>query len=82
MTSAAKPAAPWITASGMLDQAMLQHALAITTPDRILFSTDYPFHEPTEDEIAAFLGQITDDGVRAAFAHGNAEALFGLRAQS
>lgn len=68
----------WITASGMLDPAMLHHALAVTTPDRILFSTDYPFQLPTRQEIAEFLAVFSDDGARDAFASGNARALFGI----
>ncbi|HWD01256.1 MAG TPA: amidohydrolase family protein [Amycolatopsis sp.] len=70
----------WITASGMLDPAMLRHALSITTPDRIMFSTDYPFQEPTKNEIDAFLQEFPDDGAREAFAHGNAQLLFDLPA--
>jgi predicted TIM-barrel fold metal-dependent hydrolase len=68
----------WITASGMLDPAMLHHALAVTTPDRILFSTDYPFQLPTRDEIEVFLDALPDETARDAFASGNARALFGI----
>ena len=70
----------WITASGMLDPAMLRHALDITTPERILFSTDYPFQQPTAREIEEFLRHLPDDGAREAFAHTNAEILFALPA--
>lgn len=72
----------WITSSGMLDPAMLHHALAVTTPDRILFSTDYPFQQPTRLEIDAFLRVFPDDESREAFAHGNAEALLQLRTRA
>lgn len=68
----------WITASGMLDPAMLHHALAVTTPDRILFSTDYPFQLPTSDEIEVFLDALPDETARDAFASGNARTLFGI----
>jgi predicted TIM-barrel fold metal-dependent hydrolase len=68
----------WITASGMLDPAMLRHALSITTPDRLLFSTDHPFQQPTREEIAAFLTALPDQQARDAFASGNARRLFGL----
>ena len=68
----------WITASGMLDPAMLAHALSVTTSDRILFSTDYPFQQPTAAQIDEFLTHLPDDEAREAFAHANAEALFGL----
>lgn len=66
----------WITASGMLDPALLRHTLAITTPDRILFSADYPFQTPSRSEITAFLDCFDDDDSRDAFAAGNARALF------
>jgi predicted TIM-barrel fold metal-dependent hydrolase len=69
----------WITASGMLDPAMLKHALSITTPGRIMFSTDYPFQQPTRHEIDAFLAGFPDDAARIAFSSGNAEELFQLR---
>lgn len=68
----------WITASGMLDPALLRHALAVTAPDRILFSTDYPFQAPSRSEIAAFLDCLPDQEARSAFAAGNAQALFGI----
>jgi predicted TIM-barrel fold metal-dependent hydrolase len=68
----------WITASGMLDPAMLAHALSITSPDRILFSTDYPFQNPTSHEIDAFLEVLPDATAREAFASGNARQLFAI----
>ena len=68
----------WITASGMLDPALLHHALAVTTPDRILFSTDYPFQRPTAEQIAAFLTELPDAAAREAFASGTARRLFRL----
>ena len=68
----------WITASGMLDPALLQHALAVTTTDRLLFSTDYPFQSPTREQIDALLAAFPDDASRDAFAAGNARNLFGI----
>jgi predicted TIM-barrel fold metal-dependent hydrolase len=68
----------WITASGMLDPAMLQHALAVTTPDRILFSTDYPFQNPNKQEIETFLLSLPGETARTAFSSGNAKKLFGI----
>ncbi len=35
-----------ITSSGMLQERLLRHALDFTGADRVLFSTDYPFHRP------------------------------------
>ncbi|MCG8914499.1 amidohydrolase family protein [Actinokineospora sp. PR83] len=68
----------WITASGMLDRALLDHALTVTTPDRILFSTDYPFQVPTRQEIDEFLLAFPDRSTRDAFTSGNARHLFGI----
>lgn len=66
----------WITASGMLDPAMLRHALSVTTPDRLVFSTDHPFQQPSREEIAGFLDAFPDEASRTAFASGNARRLF------
>lgn len=68
----------WITASGMLDPALLRHALAVTSTDRLLFSTDHPFQEPTREQVRAFLAEFPDDAARQAFASGNARRLYGL----
>lgn len=70
----------WITASGMLDPALLDHALKVTTPDRILFSTDHPFQKPTRDEIDEFLLAFPDDAARTAFSSGNAQTTVRHRA--
>jgi len=67
-----------ITASGMFEPALLRHALEVTTIDRLLFSTDYPFQHPTGDEVEAFLGEFATDADRDAFAGGNAARLFGI----
>ncbi|RPE37372.1 hypothetical protein EDD90_0205 [Streptomyces sp. Ag109_O5-1] len=67
-----------ITASGMLNPALLQHALAVTTIDRLIFSTDYPFQHPTQDEINSFLAHFASDEDRHKFSSANAAALYGL----
>ncbi|MFD4872396.1 amidohydrolase family protein [Streptomyces sp. NPDC058420] len=67
-----------ITASGMLNPALLHHALSVTTVDRLIFSTDYPFQHPTQDEINSFLGHFTSDEDRQKFSSANAAALFGI----
>ena len=67
-----------ITASGMLNPALLHHALSVTTVDRLIFSTDYPFQHPTQDEINSFLGHFTSDEDRQKFSSANAATLFGL----
>ena len=67
-----------ITASGMLNPALLRHALSVTTIDRLIFSTDYPFQHPTRDEINSFLGHFASDEDRHKFSSANAAALYGL----
>jgi predicted TIM-barrel fold metal-dependent hydrolase len=68
----------FITASGMFNPALLRHALAVTTIDRILFSTDYPFQRPTLDEIQEFLTELGTDEQRDKFSADNARRLFGI----
>jgi hypothetical protein len=67
-----------ITNSGMLNPALLRHALSVTTVDRLIFSTDYPFGHPTADEITTFLGEFGSDADRDKFSSANAAALFRL----
>lgn len=68
----------YITSSGMLNPALLQHVLSVTTVDRLVFSTDYPFQHPTRDEITTFLGHFDSDEDRQKFSSANAAALYGL----
>ncbi|KUL25669.1 amidohydrolase family protein [Actinoplanes awajinensis] len=67
-----------ITASGMLNPALLHHTLSVTGPDRLLFSTDYPFQHPSRDDITGFLTHFPSDAARHAFTSGNAASLFGI----
>jgi uncharacterized protein len=69
-----------LTCSGMLSPALLHHALEVTTIDRLIFSTDYPFQHPTRPEINAFLAEFAGDEEREKFAEGNARKLFGITA--
>lgn len=69
-----------ITASGMLNPALLRHALSATTPDRLIFSTDYPFQHPTREGITAFLHHFDTAADRDAFCYANAAALYGINA--
>jgi predicted TIM-barrel fold metal-dependent hydrolase len=66
----------YLTSSGMLSPALLHHALEVTTADRLIFSTDYPFQRPTQPEIRDFLTEFASDEDRAKFAEGNARKLF------
>ncbi|GAA2620531.1 amidohydrolase family protein [Streptomyces tubercidicus] len=70
----------FITASGMLNPALLHHTLSVTTVDRLLFSTDYPFQRPTREDITTFLGHFASDADREKFSSANATALYGLDA--
>jgi len=67
-----------ITSSGMLQERLLHHTLDFTSPDRVLFSTDYPFHRPDAAEVEHFFDAIPDPADRSKIASGNAEALFRL----
>jgi predicted TIM-barrel fold metal-dependent hydrolase len=69
-----------ITSSGMLNPTLLRHALEVTTPDRLLFSTDYPFQRPTKTDITEFLAAFPTDEDRDKFLSGNARSLFGIGA--
>ncbi|ARJ04051.1 amidohydrolase [Cnuibacter physcomitrellae] len=68
----------WITSSGMLDPALLRQTLEVTTPDRLLFSTDYPFQRPSRADIRTFLAAFPGEEARTAFAEGNARRLLRL----
>lgn len=67
-----------ITTSGMLNPALLQHALSVTSVDRLIFSTDYPFQRPTGEEIDSFLNHFPSDAERRQFASANAASLYGI----
>jgi predicted TIM-barrel fold metal-dependent hydrolase len=67
-----------ITSSGMLHERLLRHTLDFTRADQVLFSTDYPFHQPAAAEVRQFFDAIPDPADRAKIASGNAEALFRL----
>jgi predicted TIM-barrel fold metal-dependent hydrolase len=67
-----------ITSSGMLQERLLRHTLDFTAADRVLFSTDYPFHQPDATAVEQFFDAIPDPAARAKIASGNAEALLRL----
>lgn len=66
----------FITTSGVLNPALLHHALSVTTVDRLIFSTDYPFQQPTGVDITAFLAHFATDEDRQKFSSANAAALY------
>src|SRR5580704_1123015 len=67
-----------ITSSGMLQERLLRHALDFTSAGQVLFSTDYPFHQPGAAAVDHFFDAIPDPSDRSKIASGNATALFGL----
>lgn len=69
----------FITTSGMLNPALLHHALSVTSADRLIFSTDYPFQHPTREDISSFLEHLSSDEERQMFSSHNAASLFGLQ---
>jgi uncharacterized protein len=71
----------FITSSGMFNPALLRHALSVTTIDRLLFSTDYPFQRPTREEIQRFLSEFDTDEQRDKFSADNARRLFGIHSE-
>jgi predicted TIM-barrel fold metal-dependent hydrolase len=62
----------------MLQERLLRHALDFTSADRVLFSTDYPFHRPGAPEVEHFIDAIPGPSGRSKIASGNANALFRL----
>ncbi len=65
-----------ITSSGMLQERLLRHTLDFTAANRVLFSTDYPFHQPGAAAVGQFFDAIPDPLDRSKIASGNAETLF------
>lgn len=68
----------FVTSSGMLNPALLRHVLTVTSVERLLFSTDYPFQQPTRPDIEQFLQEFETDRDRTLFTHKNAQDLFGI----
>jgi predicted TIM-barrel fold metal-dependent hydrolase len=68
----------YITASGMFMPDYLQRALAIVGPERLLFSTDYPYQYRPGGDARRFLDECgLDDAAKAGFASANWERLTG-----
>jgi predicted TIM-barrel fold metal-dependent hydrolase len=68
----------YITMSGMFNPALLHHALSVTSVDRLMFSTDYPFQHPSREDIDAFLKNFDADE-RHKISSANAASLFGIK---
>jgi predicted TIM-barrel fold metal-dependent hydrolase len=66
----------YVTPSGMWSQAYLQQALALVGPERLLFSTDYPYQYKPGQPGRRFLAETAlSADQQALFAHGNWERL-------
>jgi uncharacterized protein len=66
----------YVTASGMWNQSYLQRTLELVGPERILFSTDYPYQYRPGGAGRAFLEQVAlSPEKKELFAHGNWERL-------
>ncbi|RYY13836.1 MAG: amidohydrolase [Alphaproteobacteria bacterium] len=68
----------YVTGSGMWSEAYLQRCLAIVGPDRLLFSTDFPYQYRPGGEPRRFLESVDlDDATRRGLAFANWERLTG-----
>ncbi|WP_404336819.1 amidohydrolase family protein [Sphingomonas sp. MMS12-HWE2-04] len=68
----------YVTGSGMWSETYLQRCLEIVGPERLLFSTDFPYQYRPGGAPRRFVEDVSlDDAVRAGFAHGNWERLTG-----
>ncbi|MBE7216864.1 MAG: amidohydrolase [Caulobacteraceae bacterium] len=66
----------YVTASGMWSDDYLRRCLEIVGPERLLFSTDFPYQYRPGGGARRFVEQAPlDDEIRAKFAHGNWERL-------
>lgn len=66
----------YLTASGMFSEDYLQRAVAAVGPDRILFSTDYPYQYRPGGDAHRFVRELPlEDADKAKFAHMNWEQL-------
>ncbi|MBU9366608.1 amidohydrolase family protein [Burkholderia multivorans] len=66
----------YLTASGMFSENYLRRAIEAVGPDRILFSTDYPYQYRTGGDARNFVNALSVDAAdRAKFAHQNWERL-------
>jgi predicted TIM-barrel fold metal-dependent hydrolase len=70
----------YVTASGIFLPEYLRRAAAVVGPDRLLFSTDFPYQYRAGQDARRFLdGCGLDDGAKAGFAHGNWLRLTGVQ---
>lgn len=71
----------YVTGSGMWSEAYLRQCLEIVGPDRLLFSTDFPYQYRPGGEPRRFLETVDfDETARRGFAFANWERLTGAKA--
>ncbi len=71
----------YVTASGMWSEVYLRQCLEIVGPDRLLFSTDFPYQYRPGGEPRRFLETVDfDETARRGFAFANWERLTGAKA--
>ena len=71
----------YVTGSGMWSETYLQRCLDIVGPERLLFSTDFPYQYREGGGPRRFLEEVTlDDATREGFAYRNWDRLTGINA--
>ncbi len=70
-----------MTASGMFLPHYLERAVTVVSPDRLLFSTDFPYQYRAGHDARRSLDRCSlEDAAKAGFAHGNLLRLTGEHA--
>jgi predicted TIM-barrel fold metal-dependent hydrolase len=70
----------YLTASGMFSPTYLMRAIEVVGPDRILFSSDYPYQYRPGGDARRFVQTLAlNDEDKRKFAHANWERLIGHR---
>lgn len=73
----------YVTGSGMWSEAYLARCLEIVGPERLLFSTDFPYQYREGGEPRRFLKTVSlDDSARKGLAHANWDRLTGASGSS
>ena len=68
----------YITSSGMLQERLLRHTLDYTSADRVMFSTDYPFHQPDATAAGRFFDAVPDPPIASRSPPATPKTLFRL----
>jgi len=54
-----------MVSSGMLQERLLRHTLDFTRVGQVMFSTDYPFHQPSRAAVGQFFDAIPSPADRS-----------------